>query len=160
MKSYFSLFFICVLLTSCLTPIPEVEEEIIDYDPLNETEIQEYITKNNLSPQKSESGLYYIIKKEGTGKAATLNTNVTVYYRGYTTTNTDIFFDESPVSGTNFDLRNLIKGFAEGVTYLKEGGEATLIIPSKIGYNQINSLPNNPLIGKVLLYDIKLIRVY
>jgi FKBP-type peptidyl-prolyl cis-trans isomerase FkpA len=154
MKSYLSIFFIAFLLVSCANSEPIIEEETIDYDALNETEIQTYISENKLTTEKSSSGLYYIIKEKGTGKIPTLSSNVTFYYKGYTTDG--VVFDESIVDGVDFDLNRLIPGFAEGVTYLKEGGEATLIIPSKIAYS-FNSI--SPFGGKVIIFDVKLISV-
>lgn len=161
MKSYLSICLLSFMFFSCLNS-GEIDQDIfepeIDYETLNEEEIQEYISTNNLNPQKSESGLYYIIKKQGTGKAATLKSNVTVYYKGFVINSSDTF-EESEVDGASFNLENLIPGFAEGITYLNEGGEATLIIPSKIGYPS-NTFPPSFLSGKVLIFDVKLIRVY
>ncbi|TVZ56902.1 FKBP-type peptidyl-prolyl cis-trans isomerase FkpA [Lutibacter sp. Hel_I_33_5] len=155
MKSIISIVFVTLLFVSC-SSTETIEEEVIDYDSLNEIEIQDYISKNNLTPKKSSTGLYYIIIDKGTGKTPTLSSNVTVYYKGYTTDG--IVFEESPDIGVNYDLNRLIPGFSEGITYLQEGGSAKLIIPSKIGYSgKLSSF--NPLGGKVIIFDIKLISV-
>ena len=157
MKSYLSILITLLIFISCSSLDQSIENQnIIDYDALNETEIQNYISENNLVPKKSNSGLYYIIKEKGTGQVATFSSNVTVSYKGYTTDK--VVFEESKADGVSFDLNNLIQGFTEGVTYLKEGGEATLIIPSKIGYPH-NLLPPHSLAGKVVIFDIKLISV-
>lgn len=146
-------------MNSCTNSEPIIEENPIDYDALNEEEIQNYISENNLNPEKSDSGLYYIITNEGSGDSPSLSSNVTVYYKGYTPDRgIDYPFDESPEEGIDFDLSNLIIGFSEGVTYIKEGGEITLIIPSKLAYSA-DLLPYNSFGGKVLIFDVKLISI-
>ncbi|WP_405562793.1 FKBP-type peptidyl-prolyl cis-trans isomerase [Polaribacter sp. Asnod6-C07] len=153
MKSYLSIIILALTCISCLNSEP-IDENPVDYDALNEIEIQDYITENNLNPEKSDSGLYYIIKEEGVGVSPTITSNVTVYYKGY---NTDgVVFDESSEDGATFNLNQLITGFSEGITYLKEGGEATLIIPSKIGYPYYSY---SSLAGEVVLFDVKLITI-
>ena len=153
MKSYLSAFILILVFTSCLNN-ESTEYDIPDYDALNEIEIQEYIAANNLNPEKSDSGLYYIIKEEGAGVSPSLTSDVTVYYKGYTTDGN--VFDESPIEGVDFNLSQLISGFSEGITYLKPDGEATLIIPSKIGYPFYSY---SDLAGEVVLFDVKLIAV-
>lgn len=154
MKSYVTaLLMLTFILTSCLNT-ESSELEIPNYDAINETEIQEYITKNNLNPTKSDSGLYYIIKEEGVGVNPTITSNVTVYYKGYKTDG--VVFDESSEDGATFNLDQLIAGFSEGLTYLKENGEATLIIPSKIGYPFYSY---SSLAGEVVIFDVKLITI-
>lgn len=154
MKSYASaLLILAFICTSCLNT-ESSELEIPNYDAINETEIQEYITENNLNPTKSNSGLYYIIKEEGVGVSPTATSNVTVYYKGYNTNG--VVFDESTADGATFNLSQLIAGFSEGLTYLKEGGEATLIIPSKIGYPFYSY---STLAGEVVIFDVKLLKI-
>ena len=153
MKYLVSVCLTIILFSSCLSS--DIEElEVIDYNALNEIEIQEYIATNDLNPEKSNSGLYYIISKEGDGAQADINSAVKVYYKLYDTDNNTI--EESEVDGVEFELTSVILGFKEGISYLKEGGEATLIIPSKLAYA---SNPFSPLQNEVLIFDVKLISV-
>jgi FKBP-type peptidyl-prolyl cis-trans isomerase FkpA len=153
MKHLVSICLTIILFSSCL--YSDIEElEVIDYNALNEIEIQEYIAANDLSPEKSNSGLYYIINKEGDGAQANENSTVTTYYKLYDTDKNVI--EESDLEGVEFELINLIPGFREGITYLKEGGEATFIIPSKLAYA---SNPFSPLQNEVLIFDVMLISV-
>lgn len=55
----------------------------IDYAAKNEQEIKDYIAKNNLTAQRSDTGLYYVITNSGTGAQPTETSNVTVAYKGY-----------------------------------------------------------------------------
>lgn len=152
MKQYIILLVSTILFTSCLS---DNSIDIPNYDAINESDIQDYISKNNLTPTQSTSGLYYIITKEGTGNLPVISSNVTVDYKGYLLDGT--VFDQSSAGGATFDLNRLIAGFAEGMTYVKEGGEATLIIPSRLGYG-ISSVGAIPA-GSVLLFDVKLISI-
>ena len=48
----------------------------------DEEKIQEYLTQNNITAVRHESGLYYVIKTEGTGANPNANNTVTVHYIG------------------------------------------------------------------------------
>ncbi len=121
----------------------------------NEKEIRKYLLDNKLNAQKTESGLYYIIEKEGAGSQPTANSEVTVVYKGYFINGTG--FDQTKDSGTTLLLNNIIKGWAEGISYFKEGGEGKLIIPAHLAYGSqyLNGIPG----GSVLIFDIKLLKV-
>ena len=137
-----------VLLTACNT-------KETDYAAENEQEILTYIEENNLTAQKSSSGLYYVIDNLGTGTQATSSDNVTVAYKGYFTNGS--VFDESNSSGISFNLQQVIAGWTEGITYFKEGGNGVLLIPSNLAYGNSGkgSIPG----GAVLIFDIELISV-
>lgn len=130
-------------------------DDDINYDAKNEADIIAYLTKNNLTAKKSNSGLYYIITKEGSGNNPTSTSDVTVAYKGYYIDGK--IFDQNS-SGIKFNLQRVIKGWTEGITYFKEGGEGVLLIPSKLGYGSKNhsGIPG----GSVLIFDIKLIKVH
>jgi len=51
----------------------------------------------------------------------------------------------------------LITGFAEGITYFKEGGSGQLLIPAHLAYgnNGTSGIPG----GSVIIFDIGLISV-
>ncbi|WP_395050618.1 FKBP-type peptidyl-prolyl cis-trans isomerase [Flavobacterium sp.] len=123
----------------------------IDYVAKNELEIKEYIAKNNLTAQRSDTGLYYVITNPGTGIQPTASSNVTVAYKGYFTNGT--VFDQS-TTGISFGLNQVIKGWTEGIPYFKTGGNGILLIPAHLGYG---SSSNGPIPGgSVLVFDVKL----
>ncbi|MGB1316375.1 MAG: FKBP-type peptidyl-prolyl cis-trans isomerase [Chitinophagales bacterium] len=126
-----------------------------DYTEENEQEILTYLDDNNLTAQKTSSGLHYIINNAGTGTQATSSNNVTVAYKGYFTNGS--VFDESDASGISFNLQNVIKGWTEGIPLFKEGGNGVLLIPSSLAYGNSGkgSVPG----GAVLVFDVKLISV-
>lgn len=127
----------------------------IDYVAKNEKEITEYIAKNNLNAQKSDSGLYYVINEAGTGTQPTASSNVTVAYKGYYTNGS--VFDESSSAGISFGLNQVIKGWTKGIPYFKVGGNGMLLVPAHLGYGSSdrNGIPG----GSVLIFDVKLIKI-
>ncbi|GGF67255.1 FKBP-type peptidyl-prolyl cis-trans isomerase [Wenyingzhuangia marina] len=147
------------------TNIPEgsvlvFDIELIDIfsniEEANDDEIMEYLAEEEITEYtKTSSGLYYIIEQEGTGETPEPTDNVTVAYKGYFTSGT--VFDESSVSGVSFDLKEVIEGWTEGITYFKKGGSGKLFIPSNLGYGSNNNrgIPG----GSVLIFDIKLVSI-
>jgi FKBP-type peptidyl-prolyl cis-trans isomerase FkpA len=151
MKQLLSTLLVLTLFISC----SKDTETVTDYTAKNEQEIKDYLAKNNLTAQRSTSGLYYIINEQGTGTQPTAASNVTVAYKGYFTNGN--VFDQSKAEGISFGLNQVIKGWTEGIPYFKAGGSGVLLIPSHLGYGSTN---NGPIPGgSVLIFDVKLISV-
>lgn len=133
----------------------ENENTSTDYKALNEQQISTYVDDNNLNAVRSDSGLYYVIEEEGTGAQPTATSDVTVAYKGYYLNGS--VFDQSSASGISFNLRQVIKGWTEGITYFKEGGSGLLLVPAHLGYgnNDNRGIPG----GSVLIFEINLISV-
>lgn len=153
----YSLFaLILTLFVSCVSHEIDNENFVpVDYTEKNEAEILKYLADNNLTAQKTATGLYYIITEPGTGKQPKYTSSVTVAYKGYYTTKQG--FDQSPETGTTFDLQQVISGWTEGIPLFKEGGSGVLIVPARLGYGSFayRGIPG----GSVLVFDIKLIAV-
>jgi FKBP-type peptidyl-prolyl cis-trans isomerase FkpA len=131
------------------------KETTVDYIAQNDKEITDYIAKNKLTAEKSDSGLYYVITEPGTGAQPTATSNVTVAYKGYFTNGS--VFDESKPEGISFGLDQVVKGWTEGIPHLKAGGSGILLVPSHLGYGNetMGPIPG----GSVLIFDVKLISV-
>jgi FKBP-type peptidyl-prolyl cis-trans isomerase len=151
---YTFLAIIVMLFISCNNNDSD-EQTQVDYTTKNETEIKAYIAENQLDAIKTDSGLYYVINEEGTGKQPTATSNVTVAYKGYFTDKK--VFDQSKDTGISFGLQQVIKGWTQGIPYFKEGGSGILLVPAHLGYgsNYYNGIPG----GSVLIFDVKLISV-
>ncbi|MWB96462.1 peptidylprolyl isomerase [Flavobacterium sp. GA093] len=154
MKHLLTAFIALTLFISCNpdNPEPQIAK---DYTAENDKEITDYIAKNNLTAEKTETGLYYIIDEPGEGTQPTATSNVTVAYKGYYTNGT--VFDQSTDAGVSFGLNGVIKGWTEGIPYFKTGGSGKLLIPSHLGYGSFDyrGIPG----GSVLIFDVKLIAV-
>lgn len=152
---YSFLALLMVLFVSCKDNKKEVETVTTAPKVSNETEILKYIADNNLDAKRTDSGLYYVIQEEGTGKQPTADSEVTVAYKGYFT-NKEVF-DQSDEKGISFPLQNVVRGWTEGIPYFKEGGKGILLIPSQLGYGDSGAGPIPG--GSALIFDIKLISV-
>jgi len=117
-----------------------------------------YLKNANITTAPKETGLYYIEKLVGAGKQAKAGDQVTVHY---TVTLVDgqlieTSLDKKPLTfklGTN----QVIKGWDEGLTYMKEGGKATIITPSKLAYGESGKGSIMPY--STLVFDIELLKV-
>ncbi len=129
--------------------------EQIDFTVQNEEEITKYIAQNNLSAQKSSTGLYYVINEPGTGEQPSENSNVTVAYKGHFLNKS--VFDESDSESISFSLQQVIKGWTEVIAYFKEGGSGILLVPAHLGYGSFDTrgIPG----GSVLIFEVDLISV-
>ena len=112
--------------------------------------IEAYVLDNNLDGQFTSSGLYYVIELPGASDLPTVNSNVTVSYKGYTLD--DSMFDEGDYLTSK--LSGLIVGWQEGIQLIGEGGKIKLVIPSGLAYgsNGYDSIGSN----EVLVFDITL----
>ncbi len=141
------LFILVLPLHSCKKKISQEEAD--------EKIIKKYISDKGLNAKATGSGLYYVIDTEGTGDHPTINSTVTVVYRGTLTDGTE--FDKSSTSGASFKLTSVIKGWQEGIPLFKKGGKGKLLIPSALGYGSqaTGKIPAS----SVLIFDVELLDV-
>lgn len=144
-----SVLFLLLIVTACNN------DEQSDYTAQNETEIVEYLTANGLTAQKSNSGLHYIIERQGTGLRPSATSNVSVVYKGYYLSGS--VFDQSDSNGLAIGLNQVIPGWTEGISLFNEGGKGMLLVPSHLGYgsSDYRDIPG----GSVLIFDIELLSV-
>jgi len=109
---------------------------------------------------KTESGLMYVMDKEGQGDLPKAGDIVKVHYTGSLKNGT--VFDSSVKRGTPIEfpvgVGRVIKGWDEGISLLTEGGKATLIIPSDLAYGQQGAggiIPPNA----TLIFEVELIEI-
>lgn len=97
---------------------------------------QEYLN-DELDVTRTASGLGYVIHEEGEGIAPKPGQKVEVHYVGLLEQKPSVF-DESfgNIKGARFLLGGgqVIAGWDEGIALLRWGDEATLFIPSNLGY--------------------------
>lgn len=94
----------------------------------------------------------------GTGLECPQGATVKVHYRGTLMDGTE--FDSSYKRGQpiEFPLRNLIKGWQEGIPGMKVGGKRKLTIPYAMGYGVHGSPPAIPPKAD-LIFEIELLGV-
>lgn len=110
----------------------------------NDADIQAYVTQNGLKGTLSNSGLYYVITKSNpTGKLAQVGDQVAFTYQ-FTNLKTGAIVDSTSTPFYSLLYPNfMINGVSEGLSYMREGESATLLIPSYLGYGN-QDLPNLP----------------
>ena len=121
---------------------------------------REFLAENakNDSVVQTESGLQYMVLKEGTGIKPAATDTVTVHYTGKLIDGT--VFDSSVERGepATFPLDKVIPGWTEGLQLMSEGSEYRLFIPSELAYGSKGAgdkiLPN-----ATLIFDVQLIKV-
>ena len=144
-------FSLLLVIASSCSKTPDV----VDYGPIDKKIIQDYlVAKSVTNADSTASGLYYIIQKSGGTTHPTLNSEVTVNYKGYLVDGT--VFDSS-IAGTpvKFPLYRLIYGWQEGLQLIGAGGKMTLFVPSALGYGATptGKIPAN----SVLIFDLELV---
>lgn len=126
----------------------------------NKKEGEAFLNANKSKPGVAvlPSGLQYKIEVAGTGANPTEDDEVEVHYRGTLIDGRE--FDSSYSRGetTTFPLKGVIKGWTEGLQYVKEGGKIWLYIPSDLAYGDTT---RSPLIegGSTLIFEIELVRI-
>jgi len=134
-----------ILFSACESGDPYEKERVA---------IEKYKQEHNLTAAPLASGLFYIETKAGTGAVAPYGSKVRVKYTGK-------YLDGTTFDANTFDfvlgLGRVIKGWDEGIGYMKKGGKALLIVPSDLAYGPdgYGSIPGyTPLAFDVELIDI------
>jgi FKBP-type peptidyl-prolyl cis-trans isomerase FkpA len=137
--------------------------------------IKSYIADKKLTVTKTDSGLYYVINKKGTGPLVAVGDTAVVNYTGSLLSgkvfDTSIK-DDAIKAKISFDPRRrfepirvpvgqkrVIAGWDQGLQLLNKGAKATFIVPSSLaygdsGYGQIGIGPSTPLAFDVEVVDI------
>jgi FKBP-type peptidyl-prolyl cis-trans isomerase len=107
----------------------------------------------------TESGLQYVVVKEGNASHPAATDNVTVHYHGTTPDGT--VFDSSVDRGepASFGLNQVIKGWTEGLQLMGEGAKFTFYIPEGLAYgsNPRGGGPIKPFMP--LVFEVELIKI-
>jgi FKBP-type peptidyl-prolyl cis-trans isomerase FkpA len=120
---------VTISLTSC-DPAKKYEKE-------ENTKIQDYLNSNgSLTFVQKPSGLYYMDVQVGTGRAPVAHDTVFLKYTGKFLDGTVFDTNVGKPDSLSFPANEgwMIPGFDEGITYMKQGGKAMFLIPSKLAY--------------------------
>jgi FKBP-type peptidyl-prolyl cis-trans isomerase len=132
----------------------EMEKQMEERKGSETTEIEAYLKTSKITVKPTQSGLYYVERKKGTGTRVKMGDNVKVNY--------SLFFLDGTMLESNtavfpMDVQGMIPGFVEGVTMMNQGGKATLLLPSSIGYGPYGNQaipPYTPLVFEVEVVEV------
>ncbi|MDX5584084.1 MAG: FKBP-type peptidyl-prolyl cis-trans isomerase [Aureibaculum sp.] len=137
--------------------IKKVEEEFADV----KNEGVEFLEVNSSkeSVQTTESGLQYIVLKEGSGDKPSANSKVKVHYHG--TSIDGSVFDSSVDKGepSEFFANQVIKGWTEGLQLMKVGSKFKFFIPQELAYGAFprQGGPIKPF--ETLIFEVELLDI-
>jgi len=149
-KNIILLAFVCLIVLASCNRGPSAG--MVQQARIDDSLIRVYLANNPMiKAVKDPSGIYYQIKKQGTGAYPTVNSNVTVNYVGKLIEGPQ--FDAA--NGYSSPLSRLVKGWQIGIPHLREGGNILLIVPSALGYGAAGGgpIPENA----ILVFDIDLV---
>jgi len=137
--------------------IKKVEEEFADV----KNEGVEFLEVNSSkeSVQTTESGLQYIVLKEGSGDKPTADSKVKVHYHGTSIDGT--VFDSSVDRGepSEFFANQVIKGWTEGLQLMKVGSKFKFFVPQELAYGAFprQGGPIKPF--ETLIFEVELLDI-
>ena len=139
-------------------------EEKVAVEKLNEDkQLKDYFAKNNIKATGTESGMYYVITKQGTGDNAKAGQKVSMSYLGKLLNgkvfdkNVDSNFVCTRPFTFNLGQHQVIQGWDEGVQLLNKGTRATFYLPSYLAYGPrgTGGIPPN----SILIFDVELTNI-
>ncbi len=97
--------------------------------------INDYALLHRIKAKRTESGISYMITKEGKGERAKLSNKITFHYEGLFLNDRvfDTTKDREPLT-FKIDEENVILGLDEGLQQFSEGSEGYILVPSRFGY--------------------------
>ena len=124
-------------------------------------ELANYLAKNNIVAEPTESGLIYVVKEPGNGEKPEVGKPVTMHYTGKLLDGT--VFDSSVERNEPFQfvlgVGQVIPGWDEGVQLMTKGEKGVLYIPYYLGYGERQAgekiVPFSNLMFEVELVDFE-----
>jgi FKBP-type peptidyl-prolyl cis-trans isomerase FkpA len=133
--------------------IEEINRYLVQKD---RERIQNYADRKNLKIKESPTGLWYCIKKEGTGNFFTDNDKISIDYICSLLDGTECYNSaELGPKDLIIGKSELEAGLNEGLRLLKPGGEAVFILPPFLAFGLVGDgklIPSRA----VLVYEIRI----
>ena len=119
--------------------------------------INDYIASHHLDTCDifvNENGLHRVVLRDGQGLSPSANDSVTFNFI-LKLTDDEVVNDEFSVKPCSEYLKNLVFGLQMGLTQMRPGERAVLLVPSNIGYGSFGFDAIKP--NSVLVYDVSLV---
>ncbi len=138
-KCFFLFFFAFVVFSSCnkdeVEPLIEATTQAEREDQI----IRQYLAENNLTAQKTDLGIYYIVLEEGEGtKTPIVNNTVTMNYVGSVLYGRQFDSSYETTNPLKFVVgaKKVVVGFEEAVKQMKLNERTLFFIPSRYAYGE------------------------
>ncbi|HAO14210.1 MAG TPA: peptidylprolyl isomerase [Tenacibaculum sp.] len=112
--------------------VKKAEAEFGDLKKENEAFLEKNKAKEGVVT--TESGLQYVVLKEGKGESPKATSKVKVHYHGTLIDGTVFDSTVERKEPAEFLLNRVIKGWTEGIQLMKPGAKYKFFIPSDLGY--------------------------
>lgn len=97
--------------------------------------IENYIARKNLDMTETQSGLWYMIRNEGTGDNFKNDDKVLIEYECFLLDGTKCYSsEETGLKEVVIGKSEIEPGLDQGLRFMKPGGKATFIIPPFLGW--------------------------
>lgn len=136
-----------------------IDERLRQTSAMEDKQIQSYCMANEIMAAPTASGLVYISFTEGKGSPVKMGDTLVVKYTGRFLNGQIFDSSEDGTGSVRFIIgrKEMIKGWEEGFMYMKEGGTARFVVPSRLGYG-IKGF--GPVPGDTpVVYDVELVKV-
>jgi FKBP-type peptidyl-prolyl cis-trans isomerase len=107
--------------------------------------------------QTTASGLQYKVVESGKGKMPKSTDVVVAHYRGTRIDGTEFDSSYQRNEPATIKLDQVIKGWTEALTLMKEGSKWQIFIPSHLAYGENGVGPIEP--NSTLIFDVELIKI-
>lgn len=127
---------------------------------LEQEQLQEYLTKNNVTVQPTASGIYFIENAVGKGIKIDSGCQVKVQFKVSDITGKEIFssYDRPEPISFSYGKRFDTPGVEEAIGRMTKGGKAKVIVPSKMAFGDQGRGSVVPPYA-TLVYDVEVVDV-
>lgn len=149
--------------------IPTVREEDItirsapwfignpgDVSEVQHNQVVNLIIDRKWDFQMSDQRIFFHIIRQGEGEQISWGDQISVHYTGYDVELRPFDSSRSRKTPFNFYVGNVIKGWNEGLTLVKEGGRVILLIPSYKAYDD-EGFRDLVAPGQHLIFDVEIL---
>ncbi|MGB8489678.1 MAG: FKBP-type peptidyl-prolyl cis-trans isomerase [Bacteroidales bacterium] len=163
MKKYEKKTFYFLLITLMIILIGSCNKDSEDPELAESSNIAAFLAQYpTLNFEQKPSGLYYLDVEVGTGLLPATHDTAFIFY--------SVRLLDGRILDTNFDTSDTlimpvnegltISGFEEGLSYMHEGGEVLLLVPSKLAYGATGDIygvvpPYTPILLNIALVKVK-----
>lgn len=137
----------------------KMQEDMTKKAAENKAKGQAFLDENKTKEgvKVTESGLQYIVEKEGTGKNPGAEDTVEVHYKGTLLDGTEFDSSYKREQPAKFPLNRVIKGWTEGMQLMSKGSKFHFFIPSDLAYGDYGNQNIGP--GETLIFEVELLSI-